>query len=369
METIANVLKTVAKVFYEQTEITQDVYADLLQVSYTDKAEDEADEMTVTLKDETGKWAGSWSPERGASVRMVIATESRGALETGKMMIDSLRTSGSPRVFEFSAVSIPLDNTIRRTQKNRSFETATLQTIAGQIASESNLEFFWDCEDDPKYDRTEQKSESDLAFLQRLCKDAGLSVKVSAEKLVIFDQKSYENKTPVKTFVLGESPILSWSFQSQQSQRYRSCTVTWRNIKAKTRTSAVANNNQSATADLYKGDNPKKGTQSTKTEDNEYTYVDESVEESGQCYILKKRATSSAEAERMAKAKLRELNLRQTTGSLSVIGDPILCAGSVIKLLGFGSFDGNFIIESANHSISNSGYTTSVDLRRVNEKY
>ena len=70
-----------------------------------------------------------------------------------------------------------------------------------------------------------------------------------------------------------------------------------------------------------------------------------------------------------AKAKLRQLNSRQLTGSLSMIGDPLMCAGAVIKLLGFGSFDGNFIIEKATHTMNNSGYVTSIDVRRVNNNY
>ena len=71
----------------------------------------------------------------------------------------------------------------------------------------------------------------------------------------------------------------------------------------------------------------------------------------------------------MAKATLRKLNLRQTSGSLSLVGDPLMIAGNVIELKGFGSFDGRFIIESANHSMTSGGYTTSIDVRRVNEVY
>ena len=72
---------------------------------------------------------------------------------------------------------------------------------------------------------------------------------------------------------------------------------------------------------------------------------------------------------RIAKATLRKLNLRKMTGSLSLVGDTFLVAGVVIKLKGFGSFDGGFIIESASHSVSTSGYVTSLSVRRVNNNY
>ena len=100
-----------------------------------------------------------------------------------------------------------------------------------------------------------------------------------------------------------------------------------------------------------------------------YTYVDPDVEDNGQEYQVKKRATSISEAQRIAKATLRKLNLRKMTGSLSLVGDTSLVAGVVINLKGFGSFDGAFIIESASHSVSTSGYVTSLSVRRVNNNY
>ena len=60
MDNLASVLHTFVSVVYQDTDISKDVYEDLLNISYTDKIEDEGDELTVTLKDETGKWAGSW---------------------------------------------------------------------------------------------------------------------------------------------------------------------------------------------------------------------------------------------------------------------------------------------------------------------
>ena len=84
---------------------------------------------------------------------------------------------------------------------------------------------------------------------------------------------------------------------------------------------------------------------------------------------MRKRVTSKAEAERLAKATLRKVNLRRVTGSLTVIGDPSLLAGCVIACEGFGSFDGNFIIESSSHDVGGGGYTTSLQLRRVNGEY
>lgn len=375
METLASVLKTRLQIYYETTDITREVSADLLSFSYSDKVEDESDELTLTLKDPSGKWAGSWSPTRGDHVEAFLYTEDRGSLMTGRMTIDSLTVSGAPRIFELRAVSIPLDNTIRRTAKTRNFETADLKKIAETIAAENSLELLFDSEENPAYDRVDQRQESDLSFLKRLCDEAGLSVKVSSEKLILFDQASYEKKDPIRTLTLNVSPILSWSFSSQQSQRYRACTVKWRNVQMKTLASAppegglqIDDSNVQQWWDEYTGQ-CRKGGQKKVTEYIDYTFEDETVEESGQVFVLKKRCTSLQEAERLARSKLRQLNLRQTTGRISVVGDPFLVAGAVVLVAGFGSFDGKFFIEQADHSYGPGGYVTSLQLRRVNNAY
>ena len=48
----------------------------------------------------------------------------------------------------------------------------------------------------------------------------------------------YEKKKPVKTLTLGVSDILSWDFETNQSETYKSCTVTYRDPKIKSATSA-----------------------------------------------------------------------------------------------------------------------------------
>jgi hypothetical protein len=100
-----------------------------------------------------------------------------------------------------------------------------------------------------------------------------------------------------------------------------------------------------------------------------YTAVDPDAPENAQEFELKKRVKSQAEAKRLAEAKLRELNAKVMTGSMTLVGSVKACAGTVIEIKGFGSFDGRFVIEEARHSVGSSGYTTDIRLRRVNMDY
>ena len=86
-------------------------------------------------------------------------------------------------------------------------------------------------------------------------------------------------------------------------------------------------------------------------------------------YQWKKRAKSIDEAKRLAKAKLRQLNAKSLTGNVAIVGDVSLVAGLVVTLKGFGAFDGDFYIEEARHSVSSSGFTTSLSLHKVLRGY
>lgn len=360
-------LQTLLQLEFASVDVSEDLLPDLLAFSYDDKETNEADEISITLKDEDGKWAGTWRPDGGETVEAWII---QGRIDgigpeiyCGKFYVDSLMVSGAPRTFELRAVSIPLNTSIRKKLKSRSWSKQSLGDIAKAIADEHGVALKFEVQDDPKLDKQKQDRESDLRFLSRLCEEAGCSIKVTDSQLVVFDQASYEKKRPVKTITLGESNVLSWSFESSQSETYKTCKVSYRDPKKKKK-------NKAGKFDFVLKEEYKPNRTTTENSAvSTYVYEDPTVSEDGQEYTLKARASSIDEAKRLARAKLRELNRRSVTGSLSLIGDVGLVAGLVIAVKGFGSFDGNFIIEQAGHRIEGSGYTTELSLRRVNSNY
>lgn len=339
------VIQTRLKLLFTKAgkDVTESLMPDLISFSYEDKESGESDEISIDLKDNTGKWAGTWKPDGGEHIRAFILQgtieKAEKTLPCGKFFVDELETSGgsSGRTFTMKAVSIPLDKTCRRKIKSKAWEKTNLKEIAGEITKESGMTLFWDSDENPQYDRTDQKRESDLKFLSRLCEDAGLSIKVTDSKIVIFDQSRYEGKKAIMTIIPGQADLKDWSFSSSQSETYRTCEVKYYDPKA----DSV----------------------------NTYTYVDPNVSDDGQEYKFKARVVSLSEAKRVAQKKLRNLNARKITGSMSLVGNILLSSGSVIGCKGFGSFDGNFIIEKASHKLDSGGYTTSVELRRVNSDY
>lgn len=348
----------------KEQDVWEEISPDLLSFSFEDSETNSADSVSIALKDEKGKWAKRWSPESGEVVRATIKKKENGkvvgTLNCGKFYVDTMKCAGSPRTFEMSAVSLPLNKPIRKRIKFKTWEKISLIHIATKIANEAGVKLLWDSDVNPEYDRVDQKKESDLKLLSRLCEEAGLALKVTDSQLVIYDQHFYEGKAAVKTITLGKSDLLSWNFETNQSEIFKSCTVSYRDPKKKKKGKSGGYKKKSGTTETKKESNPTIVT---------YTAYDSSADENGQEYYLKTRCRSIDEAKRKATAMLRKLNRRGVVGELTLVGDVDLVAGIVIAVKGFGIFDGNFIVVSASHSIGSSGYTTSVNLRRVSKEY
>lgn len=350
----------------EEKDVWEEISKDLLGFSFTDSETNSADSISLTLKDPAGKWAGRWKPDTGEKVKAFIKSLENGKekdrLYCGRFYVDNLRVAGAPRIAEINAVSIPLNKPIRKRLKYKSWKKTTLKEIAATIAAAAGVSLLYDVAEKIDYEVIDQKKESDLKFLSKLCEEAGLSLKLTDEKIVIYDQNFYEDKKPVKTFELGKSNILSWNFETNQSETYRSVTVSYRNPKLKKKNAAGGYT-------LKKSSRLMKKKKTKNPAVLSYTYTDPDATDDGQEYAIKTACKSIAEAKRKARAKLRNLNRRAVTGDLNIIGDVKMCAGVVIKVKGFGSFDGNFIVSEAVHSVGSSGYTTGLKLRRVSRNY
>ena len=82
------------------------------------------------------------------------------------------------------------------------------------------------------------------------------------------------------------------------------------------------------------------------------------------------RAGVTPNTERIVRARTRQKNKKEWTFNMRLLGDTRLRAGNTIELTDWGVFDGKYIIEKAEHTVSGSGgYTTGIEARRVLEGY
>lgn len=258
-------------------------------------------------------------------------------LNMGTFEIDGIDVSGPPTKVTVKSTSIPYTSTLRMEKKSRAWENITLKGIGEQIAGESRMSLMYEAEENPTFKRKEQIQTSDIKFLQELCHAAGMALKVTTMKIVIYDAAKYDAKPAVKTFHFGGKEILSYKLgTSLTDTAYTSCHVSYSDPDSK--------------------------------ETIEYTYTPDSSIGTGQVLEVNEKVRNTEEAKRLAKKRLREKNTQEYTASLKVVGDVSLVAGITVKLKGFQKFDKKYKVTQAKHSLTG-GYTVDLSLKQVLEGY
>ena len=258
-------------------------------------------------------------------------------MDCGVFEIDSVDAEGPPSKVNIKGTSIPYTSTIRTEKKTKAWEKIKLSDIAKQIANDNGLKCMFESDYNPKYSRKEQMQVSDISFLQSLCKAAGISLKVTAKTIVLFDAAEYEKKTSITTLKYGSSDILTYRFSTNlHDTAYSSCHVSYTNPDTK--------------------------------ETIEYTYTPDGEEGTGQTLEVNEKVSSKEEARQLAMKRLRQKNKQEFKASFSVAGDVRLVAGVTVDVKGFQSFDGKYIVSKATHNVTG-GYTVDIELRQVLEGY
>lgn len=328
-------LRTGVTVVYAGVNISREISDDLISITVTDNEGSKVDDLEIVLKNNHGLWSKDWSPEFGDTIEVTIWQEGRDRgpdLQCGVFQVDEIEFDGPPATLHIKALSLPFDAGITRHDKTKAWEKFTLSRITKEIAGHAGLQAQYIAATDPLYDRRDQREESDLVFLKRLCDDEAFEVKISDKKLIVFSPEERGKSDPVATLNAGYANVNSFRFSRQNHDLYGTVTVEYKE--------------------------PKSG------KINSYTYTNSAIQK-GKTFKIKSRVSSLAEAQKRAKAKLFSLNRKSGEGSLNLVGNTLLVAGATVEIYGFGGFNGKYYIAKATHSVSNGGYTTSIDLNNT----
>ena len=327
-------------------DISEDISQYLTAIEYTDNMSDKADDLSLTLEDRGSLWLKSWLPEDEGNivdVEIITIDEEEREYKLGKFEIDEIEVKAEPQIVRLKAVSIVGNSSLRSETKNQTWEKVTIKKIAEDIAVRNKLTLFYDAEDNEEIDHIEQADEADLEFLMRLCKSHGLSMKVTPEQLIIFDEEAYEKEEAKIEVVkpkekssgkkLAITQISDWTFRQKTRDTFDSAEVSSAKGKDKTIISSK-----------YKVGEGKK-----------ILHISEQVE-------------NEREANRLARKKLREKNKDKTKGNFSTTLNLNINAAMTIDAVGFGKFDGKYIIETVRHRIGREN-KTSVEMRKCLSEY
>lgn len=335
-----NTRRTKINVSINGKNITDDVSPFLTSFNFTDNLSGKSDLAELTFEDSQRFWIAEWFPNRGDTCDISIVKENwhdgDETLNLNHFEIDEVSNSFPPNKCRLKLNSVPNNSKLRSIDQSKSWEKVSLKKIANEIASDAGMELFFDANEDPKIERAEQKEQSKLQFLEKLCSDNGLALKVQGKKLIIFDEEKYEQQEPVIVLSYGDEIIKSFSGTATISKIYSACHVKYQ--------------------------------QGKKKELIEHTYKDSSKSD-GMTLEINKKVESVAEAEKLAKKELRKKNKEEIKISVEVIGRFIFLAGNVIELdESFGFYAGRYLIETARHKVG-SGYSCSLELRKCLKGY
>jgi len=331
-----------SEIYINSKNITRNLEQYLKSISISDVLDGEACTAEIELHDREHLWLSDWFPQRGDTCKISFTKQNwRGdeQVETFDFdfwSIDEVSINFPPSVCKIKMTSISGGSELKSADKSRSWEKVKLSKICADIASDAGHELFYDAEKDPDISRAEQKNESNLKFLHKLCKKYGLILRVSEKKLIIADEEKLESQESVMTFSYGDEKLISFSGTATLSEIYSGAEVEYSHGKKKQKI-------------IGKYEDKTRG--------------------GGKVLKIKKKVASQGEAEQLAKKELRDKNKKEIRVRLSCIGDFAYLAGNVIELdKSFGFFCGNYIIERADWKIG-SGFECNLDVRKCLKGY
>ncbi|MCI9474598.1 MAG: hypothetical protein HFF31_11400 [Flavonifractor sp.] len=336
--------RTSVDVMFDGTDITKDIEPYLLDLIYTDDTDDLADDLKIGVQDRDGVWLETWlaeAVEAAAGGRLSISAvikpehwKKDETLKTGAFELDSVDASGPPATVTISASSLAFSSDLRQTRKSKAWKNYNLSGIASEIAAGGGMGCMYEASANPSYDRVEQTRQSDIAFLRKLCQDAGISIKATDGKLVLYDQAEYEAKAAVRTIEKGaKGGYIKYKLHSGSADtQYAKCRVRY-------------------------------------MDPNTGKCIEGTAEDSGvsgdQCLEVKAKVGNVGEAQALAKKRLRLHNKLAKTATFTMPGDVGLVAGVTVQLKGWGGWDGKYIVTRAVHTVGGGGYTTQISIRKV----
>lgn len=330
---VAEVPHPVFVLSYGQKDITSDITPYVLSVTYTDYLSGQSDEIEVVLEDSDGRWSHAWYPGKGDTLSLKIGYEREPLLPCGAFEIDEVEMDESPATVTIRALSTGIKKPVR-TNGSRAYESTTLAAIAGRVAKRNHLTLTGRIRD-IRIDRVTQYQERDVEFLTRLGREYGYAFKIVGTKLVFTELANLRDGTAVTT--IKKADRLRLNLRDKIKAIYHEAKAKYHDPKTKKLVSYTLKNDQIT-----------------------------AMPASSDTLRVTSRAGSKAGVESKARAALENTNLQQTSGSVTVIGNPKLVAGNTFDLAECGRFAGKYLSESARHRLDRSGgYTTELEIKRV----
>jgi len=301
----------------------------LISCAVTDKEGINADSVQITLNNSPA----AQIPRKGAKIQVWMGYGDQQLTFMGTFVVDEVEVTLFPHTMNITGKSADLREKMKE-NKERHWDDKTVAKIVSDIAADHGLSAKVDSAvGQHKYTWLGQQDESDIHFLRRLERRHGALFSIK-DGTLIFAKRGAGTKPSggaLSGFTVSQTNIIEGSGRVRFSDR-----AEYKQVAA------------------YHQDRDK-------VERVEVTAP--SSADGSATYRIGTPFADPDEATKAVKSKAEELKRQAIKFSCSVFGDPAARAGAPLQFSGMeAGIDGiEFIIETAKHAWSKSGYTTSLD--------
>jgi len=324
------------RIVYQGKDITAELTPYLMEVTYTDRLDGQADELEVRLADGTGSFLADWYPDKGTEISLEYGYAHAPLVRAGAFDVDEIEASAPPLEVRIRALATGISRQAR-TRLGKAYEQTSLAAIVKQVAIRIGAKTAGRIEA-IQIDRATQYHETDWVFLVRLCREYGYLVKLTDNNktLAVFMLEDLAAQAPVRS--LAPCDMTRWSCRDRITGVPLRTEVRHHDLKT----------GKLIVSEMKAGVVSRPGATSQDVR------------------VKVARAKTPVQAQVIARAEQARHEIDQTSMEVSLPGDPRLVAGAAVTVTDLGRLTGTYLIIEARHGISPSaGYATSLQLKRI----
>lgn len=214
-------------VIFNKVDISDEIAHSISSLNYTDNSKNAIDDLEIELENLDCRWLKEWYPDENAQLLVGIHEELENEtnfLDLGTFYVDE--PTFEDQKFTLKCLALPLDQNIRDQKNSVAWERVTLKELVMQIANkhEMNAELY---AENVFFERLDQNKETDLVFINRVVKEIGLNMKVSDDKIIIFDDEEMEKNDTIEVFNIKDYRIRSFSLKKKNKEIYDKVEVSY----------------------------------------------------------------------------------------------------------------------------------------------
>ena len=214
-------------IVFNKVDISEDIAHSISSLNYTDNSKNAIDDLELELENMDYRWLNEWYPDENAQLLVGIYEDNgkeESFLDIGTFYVDEPTFDNDK--LNLKCIALPLDGNIRDQKNTKAWEKITLKELVTKIANKHEMSAEIYCDND-FFERLDQDNETDLAFLNRVSTEIGLNMKISDDKIIIFDDEKMEENETIEIFNIKDYRIRSFSLKKKNKEIYDKVEVSY----------------------------------------------------------------------------------------------------------------------------------------------